>query len=316
MCGSTQLCGRGSETESMLPRQILPGACYLITRRCVQRQFWLRPCAHTNQIVMYCVAVAAARYEVQIHAMCVMSNHWHAVVTDPKARLPAFLQWVHEYVAKCINASYGRWENMWASEPASAVRLEDDQDVLDKIAYCLANPVSAGLVAYGHEWPGVRTSPREVAGSALVVERPRGFFRERGPTPATAVLRIVRPGICPELSDDRLADCVEELVSEREAAVREDYRRELRRFRGAKNVLRQRPEERPLTVEPRRALSPRVAAKNKWLRIEALRRLRCFVDGYADALRAWRAGQRDVVFPAGTYAMRMRHCVACATAPP
>ena len=65
-------------------------------------------------------------------------------MTDPLGTLPRFLQWVHEYVAKCINAMYGRWENMWASEATSVVRLEADEDVLDKIVYCLANPVSAG----------------------------------------------------------------------------------------------------------------------------------------------------------------------------
>jgi REP element-mobilizing transposase RayT len=300
----------------MLPRQVLPGTSYLITRRCVQRQFWLRPSPHTNQIVMYCVAVAAARYEMQVHAMCVMSNHWHAVVTDPKARLPAFLQWVHEYVAKCINASYRRSENMWATEPPSAVRLEGNEDVLDKVAYCLANPVSAGLVAYGHEWPGVRTSPREVAGSERVIARPTGFFRKNGTMPESAVLRIVRPGIYGELSDGELADRVEALVSKREAAVRKEHRRQRRGFLGAQAVLQQRPDDSAVTPEQQGELSPRVAAKNKWLRMEALQRLKSFVDGYAEALRAWRAGIRDVVFPAGTYAMRVRHCVACAMAPP
>ncbi len=86
----------------------------------------------TTEIFAYCLAVAAERTGVLLHAICVISNHYYAVVTAPQARLPEFLRYVHEYVAKCINASLGRWENFWATEPPSAVRLEEAEDVLDK----------------------------------------------------------------------------------------------------------------------------------------------------------------------------------------
>jgi hypothetical protein len=57
----------------MKPRSILPNARYLLTRRCTQRQFWLRPSAKINQIVTYCVAEAAAHTGVQLHGICVLS---------------------------------------------------------------------------------------------------------------------------------------------------------------------------------------------------------------------------------------------------
>jgi putative transposase len=209
----------------MLPRPIIPGSTYLITRRCTQRQFWLRPCALTNQIVRYCVAFASSRYGVQVHALCVLSNHWHCVVTDPKANLPKFLQWVHEYVAKCINASYGRWENMWSSEQTSVVRLVDDDDVIDKLVYTLANPVSSGLVAHGDRWPGVRSQAGQLVGTNEEVARPPIFFRKNGPMPESCTLTITRPAICKELSDDALARRVSELVTVREAAIRDDHAR-------------------------------------------------------------------------------------------
>jgi hypothetical protein len=130
------------------------------------------------------------------------------VVTDPDARLPEFLHWVHKHVAKCINASYGRWENLWASEAPSAVRLEDDDDVLDKIAYTLANPVSAALVERGTHWPGLRTAPAELAGHTIRVERPPVFFREHGPMSEAVTLRIVRPAGHAERTDRELAQLV------------------------------------------------------------------------------------------------------------
>src|SRR5262245_1087303 len=94
-------------------RQVLPGSTYLVTRRCTQRQFRLRPSALTNQIVAYCLALAADRTGVLLHAVCVLSDHWRGVVSDPQARLPEFLGYYHKLVAKAVNASLGRWENLW-----------------------------------------------------------------------------------------------------------------------------------------------------------------------------------------------------------
>ncbi|MDJ0765867.1 MAG: hypothetical protein QNJ97_22985 [Myxococcota bacterium] len=37
----------------------------------------------------------------------------HAVVTDTKGNLFQFMEYLHKYVAKTINASLGRWENFW-----------------------------------------------------------------------------------------------------------------------------------------------------------------------------------------------------------
>jgi hypothetical protein len=104
---------------------------------------------------------------------------------DPDARLPEFLRRVHKHTASCINATRGRWENLWASEQPSIVRLEDDGDVLDKLAYCLANPVEAGLVAHGRQWPGLRSAPGDVAGREYVVAAVDVLLRK---------LQVVDPG--------------------------------------------------------------------------------------------------------------------------
>jgi len=66
-----------------------------------------------------------------------------------------------------------------------------------------------------------------------------------------------------------------------------------------------------MSVERRRGLNPRVAARDKWKRIEALHRLASFVSAYRTALLEWRRGVVGVVFPAGTYLVRITHNVAC-----
>jgi len=79
-------------------------------------------------------------------------------------------------------------------------------------------------------------------------------------------------------------------------------------------VQAQSPFARPRPGEPRRQLSPRVAARDKWRRIELLQQLKSFLTDYWEALQLWREGKVDPVFPAGTYLMRVAHGVACAPA--
>jgi hypothetical protein len=61
-------------------------------------------------------------------------------------------------------------------------------------------------------------------------------------------------------------------------------------------------------------MSPRVAAKNKWARIEALLRNRGFIERYRAAFLAHIAELADVVFPFGTFWMRKFGKVACEVA--
>jgi hypothetical protein len=72
------------------------------------------------------------------------------------------------------------------------------------------------------------------------------------------------------------------------------------RVLGRRAVLAQSWSDRPASYEPRRNLRPRVAARSKWARIEALLRNRAFAVEYASARERWRNGI-PAVFPLGTY---------------
>ena len=137
------------------PRRVVPGTTYLVTRRCYQRTFRLRPSDETTEILAYCLGLATEKTGILLHAVCFMSNHHHMVVTDPLGQLPDFLRELHRLTAKAMNAAQGQWENLWSAEPCSAVLLADDEDIIDKIAYVAVNPVAAGLVSRPEEWPGL-----------------------------------------------------------------------------------------------------------------------------------------------------------------
>jgi REP element-mobilizing transposase RayT len=57
-----------------LPREVLPGQFYLITRRCQQRQFLLCPDAVTNNAFTYCLIEAAQRCQIEVLLPCAMSE--------------------------------------------------------------------------------------------------------------------------------------------------------------------------------------------------------------------------------------------------
>lgn len=291
------------------PRQILPGTTYLVTRRCSQRQFFLQPGATTNGVFGYVLAVAAQRFGVLVHAYCVMSNHFHIVVTDPGARLPGFEQYLDSLVARALNASLGRWESFWAPRSNGAVVLGAPRDIVAKTAYVLANPVAAGVVRRGREWSGLWSGPATMGTRGRDFRRPRAFFRPDGTMPELAHLELAVP---PGFSS---ADEFREQVSASLAALEERAAdRSAGRLTTRGRAARQHPAA-SVAREPRRALNPRVAAQDKCIRIAALGRLVAFLASYRLAWSARRAGDREAIFPAGTYLLRVMHGVPCAASP-
>ena len=82
-----------------LPRAVVPGRTYMITRRCSERRFFLRPDRETNNAFVYCLAVAAHKYGVKVIFTATMSNHHHTGVLDADGRLPDFLAHFHKLIA-------------------------------------------------------------------------------------------------------------------------------------------------------------------------------------------------------------------------
>ena len=276
----------------------------MLTRRITQRQFFLKPDPHTNKIFAFCLALAVKMTGVIIHAHCVMSNHWHAVVTDPEGRLPEFTEWVHKFVAKCMNAKLGRWENLWSSEHCSVVLLTDPEDILNKIIYVDSNPVSAELVASASQWPGLISRPSDYTAGPVMIDRPDIFFRENGTVPEKVPLEIVVPPAFAELSPQEFRQLVERHLHTKENNIKRTLSREKRRVMGVRMILAQSVYDSPRTYAPHRGLNPRLAAVNQWRRLETIRRLKSFILAYREAVEQFKKGMHDVVFPPGTYWMK------------
>src|SRR5262245_44960155 len=151
-----------------LPRQVVAGRVYLLTRRCSERRFFMRPDVATSNAYIYCLAVSAQRFDIDVIAFGAMANHHHVVAVDRRGRLPEFLQYFHRIFAAHQNVLRGRWDSFWAaSEPPSAVELVGPEDILDKVIYAVVNPVKDHLVDQVHHWPGASAFDAIVDGSPL-----------------------------------------------------------------------------------------------------------------------------------------------------
>jgi len=287
------------------PRRIIPGETYLITRRCYQRTFRLRPSAQTTRIFTYCLALAMQKTGVVLHAACVMSNHHHLVVTDPSGLLPDFLRELHRLTAKAMNASQGESENLWAAEPCNVVRLVTDEDVEQKIAYVIANPVTSGLVKHPDQWPGfVAWGERSIN-----VQRPAHYFREDGSCPDVLRLELRKPvpRSIPSQGQGDWRERVGRAIAEAVANAHHAMKQQGRAFLGRAAVLASSFIRRAQSGEEKHGIVPTFAARRRSVRERLIRTERQFRSRYRSALEQWRAGVRDIVFPFGTWAMRVFH---------
>jgi putative transposase len=287
----------------------------MFTRRCAHRQYLLRPSKKVNQALVYCYAVAAQNRSMAVYWLLAMSNHEHDGAKDQEGEYPRFLREFHSLLARCLNVHLGRWEGLWADEQPGALHLGDAEAIFDKMIYSLTNPVQAHLVDKALNWPGFSSLPYQLSGKPVVVKRPNWFFDPDGEMPEEVELRFERPPEFAHLSHQEWTDKIRAAVAEVERKAAEERQRTGRKIVGRKAILRQSPFSCPKSCTRRRGLRPRLAARNKWRRIELLSRCKQFVAAYRKALAAWRAGATDVLFPHGTYQMARLHPIQCEPPP-
>ncbi|WP_437965989.1 transposase [Sorangium sp. So ce260] len=292
------------------PREIVPGATYMITRRVLRRHLLFRPDAAITQLLVYTLAVSTRRFGIQVHALCAMSTHLHLIVTDTNGVLPRFLHFFHRIVALGTKV-LRTWEGpVWDHEATSVVRLLTRAAVVEKIAYVLANPVAAGLVRHAHQWPGATVGVDELGRGVLRAARPSAYLDPENPQwPEEATLPLALPPVIEQDSAEGFRQQVATELDRQEAQAHAEMQRQRHHFLGADQASKISPYERATSLEALRKRNPTFAVGrgqgDAW-RIAAVA-VRAFRASYRAALERWRAGVRSVVFPAGTWWMRALH---------
>jgi hypothetical protein len=293
---------------------------WALSRRTTRRHFILNPdeARQLEQAYWYCLGYAAQLHGVLVHAGCLMSTHSHEVVTDVRGELSFFLQTFHRHLALCAKAIRGWPGEVFDKRSAGAHELLTPEATLESLAYLIANPVEAMAVRYAKDWPGAQTLPEDIGTRVIRVRRPAHYFDPDSPKwPDVIELHLEMPTALDldygkALAQERIAQRVRDL----EHRAWRESRRSGIPFVGARRVLRQAHTKRAHSHEAFGSVNPRFAAAgHRRAATEASKRLRAFNAQYDRALAAWTCGKRDVLFPPGTWWMRVHHGARCGPAP-
>ncbi len=274
----------------------------MITRRCLDRRFYLLPSPIVNRIFLYALALCARMFGVDIHASIVMSNHYHLILTDVLGNLPDFMHRLNLLVSRALIAHRGIRGSVFENGSYNLVVLETPEAVLDKMAYVSLNPVTARLVKRSYQWEGVSTLPEHLG---TVVEsritRPNVYFKPR-PDEKPLQLRLTIPPCLSHMTREGVVAAVHQRVEERTLLLTGPAL-------GMKKVLRSRFTDRPATEEKPGSLVPAFAALSRSAWRRAKQRLRDFHHAYRMAFRRFQKDGSIAGFPPGTWWMA-KHCGA------
>jgi REP element-mobilizing transposase RayT len=294
-------------------RRHAPNTVYLLTSRCHQTCFLLRPEPAVNEVVLEWLARAQRVYPgVELYGLCVMSNHLHLLVRDTRGELAAWASYLLGNLARSINRLRERcgvvFERRYSAEP-----VLDDAALLDRLVYVVTNPVQAGLCTQSQAWPGLvlwaaggepeRRAVSWVARKAYRSARYRA--RQRGQAPpspegfrvgGTLVLQPLPSEIGSEAEGGgELA----EAIAARERELAAERRRSGRTAMTRREVLAQDWHAAPR--HPKRSPRPACHTTERGLRQAFVEGFRNFVGAFREASAQWRSGVHPVSFPPWSY---------------
>jgi len=278
----------------------------------------MRPSKRVNALIRFLLAYCASKHGIDVHGFVFMSGHFHLLLTDGRGALPAFMRDFNALLARALNSMHGDWETFWAPGSYNALALFGLAAIFRRLVYIATNPVAALLVRTHTEWPGVISKVAEIGREQIYAKRPKiAFFRETGAgcCPKSAKVQITIPPALRNIDPDELRQRLAAAVARREAAIQRRVRAKGLTFRGAKAVRAIDRQKSPATKAPRRKLRPAVSCLDPARRILELGILQQFRADNAAASRSFRAGDRDTIFPYGSYLL-VRQFSARVAAPP
>ena len=146
------------------------GATYHIVTRGV-RKLPLFTDERDRKFFLQLLDRTVVRYGWELHAYCLMTNHFHLLLTTPRANVSAGMQYLNGCYAQWFNWRHG-FEGHLVERRFWSKLIESDEQLVTTARYILLNPVRAGLCRAAADWlwssyrttaKGVRHGPRLVS---------------------------------------------------------------------------------------------------------------------------------------------------------
>jgi REP-associated tyrosine transposase len=302
-----------------LPKPYRTQTTYLLTRRTLERRFFLNPDPQTTRTLLFALGLYATKHGIKVHAFVFMSNHVHLVVTDMRGNLPDFTRDLYSTVARVMNKRMGRREIFWASGTGGATVLIGNRTIIEKTAYVITNPVAAGVVPTHTRWRLNQSHSKISLISTLGaikrrkskrLPRPKNYFKSQGSAVADYGILTLEPP--PTLDEELFHRELEYCVKHREKELQEQRKNNNKPFLGMKNALKPNPQYIPDKKEKNSKINPLLACSDPIRLIGEKKILKQFRYTHKECRNKVLAGKRAVVFPEGTYAMRRLYSVKIA----
>jgi REP element-mobilizing transposase RayT len=289
-------------------RYVPPNSLVEVTTRTVHGRLLLRPSAEVNDLVVGIVGRAQSLFSVRIHALVVLSNHWHALLSvDHAGQLAAFMAFVNGNLAREIGRLHDWHQRFWARR-YRAIVVVDETAAVDRLRYILINGCKEGLVDRPGDWPGVSSVRALTAGRSLqgtwydrtaeYHARRRGEKVAPGQFATEYEIRLSQLPCWSGFSEARHRAACSELVAQIEAETRAERAVTGRACVGQSRVLAQDPHQRPSDSD--NSPAPLVHTSCRQLRMTFHRAYAAFVESFRTAVAELRRGQH-AEFPSGAF---------------
>jgi REP element-mobilizing transposase RayT len=133
------------------PRILIPGAVYHVSDR-GNRKGHIFDDDGDRESFMRLVIDIQHRYALRIYALCLMGNHYHAVVETPRGNLSDAMRQLNGEFTQQTNRRHRRTGHLYEGRFSSLV-VERESYLRRVVRYVLLNPVEAGLVTSPAAWP-------------------------------------------------------------------------------------------------------------------------------------------------------------------
>ena len=297
------------------PRIVVKGATLALSRRTNCRKAFLAPWhPQVEACWLYALADGQRKHRVAVHHGVRVVSHHHLSVTLEQPNLGAFLRDFHHDTSRSLNTLLARERydapgDLFDGRPTHVMRLLDPSSQAQHLVYEHLNPVAAGLVSRPQQMPGRVLEFGHWKSGGLVVKRPEVYFgNER---PSELWLELTPPPLLYEAFDGDLEGLVQhmgQLSKEGGRALREARTRPPL---GAQRLRRMHPWQEPRTlaaavgqVVPSFKVGSRDRRGQETRALAALETTG-FRLQHAEARQRFREGEHGVLFPHGTYEMRV-----------
>ena len=281
-----------------------------VTSRTIQSRFLLRPSPELNEIIVGALGRARELYPVDLCGAAFLSNHYHLLLRVPDAKLLSkFMNHFNSNLAREVGRRTGWKDKIWARRYQSILVSDEEAAQVDRLKYLLSHGVKEGLVRKPEDWPGVSSVRALRDGVAL-----QGYWFDRTKEYAARnqnkefgrldfateyQIEFVQLPCWQDLPEAIFRERIRGLLREIEAEGAKRREETGVEPPGPSTILKQQPESRPMKTKKSPAPLFHAATRKVWQELWEAYAL--FVAAFRDAAEKWRAGDRTVQFPAGSF---------------